>query len=250
MRGDTAMKKNSYLLTIVIAILTITNLHAENTLFGASGAHRSSTSATAPAAQMRSTSTLMYKQSTATPLVYASPAQTVKFNMPTILVTPKSLRSRRYELHSYGSGGGAGVGSYTSAITRRAASSSAVNFGVADVRSLPTLPKLVRSNAKASSGGGNGAQVMVSTASSVVKSGSSLSEAVADNYVTLYDAEEEETVEKNLRRGTRPGDWDQPYDDPEAPVGDMPLAMMAMLVAGYALCVRLRRKEESTGIAG
>ena len=58
------MKKNSYLLTIVIAILTITNLHAENTLFGASGAHRSSTSATTPAAQMRSTSTLMYKQST------------------------------------------------------------------------------------------------------------------------------------------------------------------------------------------
>lgn len=244
------MKKNSYLLTIVIAILTITNLHAENTLFGASGAHRSSTSATAPAAQMRSTSALMYKQSTTTPLVYASPAQTVKFNMPNILVTPKSLRSRRYELHSYGSGGGAGVGSYTSAITRRAASSSAVNFGVADVRSLPTLPKLVRSNAKVSSGGGNGAQVMVSTASSVVKSGSSLSEAVADNYVTLYDAEEEEAMEKHLRRGSRPGDWDQPYDDPETPVGDMPLAMMAMLVAGYALRVRLRRKEESTGIAG
>ena len=247
------MKKNSYLLTIVIAILTITNLHAENTLFGASGAHRSSTSATTPAAQMRSTSTLMYKQSTTTPLVYASPSQTVKFNMPTILVTPKSLRSaRRYELHSYGSGGGAGVGSYTSAITRRAASSSAVNFGVADVRSLPTLPKLVRSNAKASSGGGNGAQVMVSTASSVVKSGSSLSEAVADNYVTLYDADVE--AMRSARRAAGGEDEDTPPADPqgpnETPVGDMPLAMMAMLVAGYALRVRLRRKEESTGIAG
>lgn len=61
-------------------------------------------------------------------------------------------------------------------------------------------------------------------------------------FVTTYDA--------GGPRYVRPGDHEQPYVDPEAPVGDMPLAMMAMLVAGYALRVRLRRKEESTGIAG
>lgn len=38
--------------------------------------------------------------------------------------------------------------------------------------------------------------------------------------------------------------------EPPVPVGDMPLAMLALLAAGYALRVALRRKEECTGIAG
>lgn len=41
-----------------------------------------------------------------------------------------------------------------------------------------------------------------------------------------------------------------PSEEPPVPLGDLPLAMLALLAAGYALRVALRRKEESTGIAG
>lgn len=250
MRGGIVMKARRYLL-IVTVILNGLNVQADNTLFGSNASRTSSSvgavvpSATMPTATMRSTSTLMYKSSAA-PQVYVNPSQTVRFSMPNILPTKRTRITRSYTVHSYGGGGSAGGGG---GVIRRSSQgySQAVSFnGAADIRTLPTLPQRTRTVEKSQGDERRTIELaaMTSTASNMVKSGSELSKANAESYYTLYDAELEEATETALRRATRPGNWDNPYDDPEAPIGDVPVLLMLMLVAGYAWRVTLRRKAE------
>ena len=224
------MKANRYLLT-VIAIASVINLQAEKTLFGASG---SASSMQTPVANMRSTSAMMY-QNTAPRAVYVNPSQSVTFHVPNIINTSRRGRTsgNRYSLKSYGGGG---IGSVNSGIVRQRASgngnSQAVNF---NIQNIPQLKKAVKSSREVVvSQGGGGDKMVASTVSEFIQSGSNLSEAAAESYYTLYDAQMQEEAEMSARRG-RPGDLPDPYDEP---VGDIPAVLMALLVAGYCVCKR------------
>ena len=78
------------------------------------------------------------------------------------------------------------------------------------------------------------------------------------NAVTAVGASEVENVAarkmgapKRIKMGGGEGEWpDEPEDpapdpEPPVPVGDIPMALMAILAAAYALCVVLRRKADA-----
>ena len=246
MKGETIMKANRYLLTVIVLTCAI-SMQAGNTLFGASGSNSSQASAanrqsnTMPAAKMRSTSTMMYQSGAAAPrAVYANPSQSVRFHVPNILNVAR-ISSSRATLHNYG-GTGAGV-SFNPAegratIARRSSAGNA-SIGVISLPSLPERVKNVGASA-AEQGGESGEQVMASIRSRYIMSKSSLTESAAEGYYTLYDAELQELAAKTPRR-TRPNDYVDPFDEP---IGDIPVALMALLAVGYALRVALRKKND------
>lgn len=249
------MKANRYLL-ITVVILSSLNIQADATLFGASGSRTPRQSyapaVKAPAANMRSTSTLMYKGSAAPQAVYAKPSQSVNFNVPSF-IKPSSLSRASRGYKSYGGGGG-GYGNTGAIFSRRSQSSSATSVSY----SMPSIPapyKSLKSSRRTEAGASSSeAMAMAPVRSQVIRSGSMLSEANADSYYTIYDAEVQEAM-RRMRRAVDDDeeDPDIPPEDPpspwETPVGDVPLALMALLAAGYGWRVARRRKaaEEMAG---
>lgn len=133
-------------------------------------------------------------------------------------------------VHSYGGGGLSGGGN-TGAIIRRSSNNTGAGGGGVNYAAL------------AYSGA-----IYVPTTRNAVTSVGSLE-------ASDFSAQKMSVVRRPKTSGGE-GEWpeepEDPAPDPEppVPVGDMPLAMLALLAAGYALRVALRRKEESTGIAG
>lgn len=70
------------------------------------------------------------------------------------------------------------------------------------------------------------------------QSGSKLPQAAKTGPTIVNEPEMDPAASQVKRKGGRPGDWTDPYKDP---IGELPLALMLLLSAAYAL----HRKKDS-----
>jgi len=162
--------------------------------------------------------TLMYK-----PVVGYQPSAVSYTPTPKAAMGSTSLRVHQTSsatVHSYG-GGGTGGGN-TGAIIHRS-SNSGVNYTALSYSGAIYVP--TKRNAVTAVGASEASDFSAQKMSVVRR------RAKADN-----------------GEGEYPGVPEDPAPDPEepTPLGDIPLAMMALLAAAYALSVALRRKAEIT----
>ena len=90
--------------------------------------------------------------------------------------------------------------------------------------------------------------IQMHSTSAMMSSGSKLPQAAVTGTYTTYSSGSGSSFsprgpQRSLENGDeedKPDGWDEPFDDP---LGDTPWVLMALLVAGYAVRISLRRAQ-------